>query len=110
MKNDFDKAIRDATQAIQLDTKSYDAYDTRAWARYGKGDVAKALEDCQQAVKLIGTNSDEAAWDQGLMNFINSSYAQAVDSWQKAIQYDPSAQRVLQPWINKARAKLETAK
>jgi len=78
--------------------------------RLGQGDAAKALADCQKAVELIGANTDDAAADQGLVAFINGSYESAVASWQKAIQHDPNVQRELQPWIEKAKAKLMPGK
>ena len=105
LKNDYDNAIRDATHAIQLGSKNRYAYGTRGWARYGKSDNAGALEDLKKAIELSGVNS----LDQGMIDFINSDYQKAVDSWQKAIQHDASLGRELQPWIEKAKGKLTSA-
>jgi tetratricopeptide (TPR) repeat protein len=110
LKNDFDPAISDATRAIQLDSKYGFSYGTRGWSRYGKGDLAGALEDCAKAVELEGVNSLDAAGDQGMIDFINNDYKRAVDSWQRAAQADASVQREIQPWIEKAKAKLSAAK
>ena len=110
MKRDFDSAISDATRAISLESKTGYFYGTRGWSRYGKGDVAGALEDCKKAVELEGVNSLDAAGDQEMIDFIKGDYKKAVESWQRAIQHDASVQRELQPWIEKAKAKQSTAK
>jgi tetratricopeptide (TPR) repeat protein len=110
LKRDFDSAISDATRAISLESKTGYFYGTRGWSRYGKGDVAGALEDCKKAVELESVNSLDAAGDQGMIYFMTGEYKKAVGSWQRAIQHDASAERELQPWIEKAKAKQDAAK
>lgn len=102
LKKDFDAAIKDATRAIQLNLNFGNAYGTRGWARFGKGDTKGALEDLKAAIVLCGANSVESTEDRGLIEFINGHYQDGINSWQKAIQLDPSSQRNLEPWIEKA--------
>lgn len=52
-------------------------------------------------------NSIEAAKSQGMINFIEGNYQKAVDSFEKAIQHDSSAQHLLQPWIEKAKSEVK---
>jgi Flp pilus assembly protein TadD len=110
VKNNFDSAISDETRAIQLNSKDANAYSTRGWAFYQKGNVAGALEDCKKAVGLEGVNSLDAAADQGMIDFMNGDYENAVAAWEKTIQHDASVKPLLQPWIEKAKAKQSAAK
>ena len=105
-KNDFDAAIADAVEAIRLNPTNGYAYGTRGWARFGKGDTSGAVEDCRKAIELYGTNSVAIAYDQGMLDFINGDFQKAVTSWEKVIQSDVTLKRELQPWIEKAKAKL----
>ena len=102
LTGDYDGAITDATQAIQLNPKFKDSYGTRGWARYRKGDPAGAVEDCKKAIELSKPDSVEANEDQGLLDFINGSYVNAVANWKKVVQKDIQTKRHLQSWIEKA--------
>jgi hypothetical protein len=73
----------------------------------GKGDDAGAIMDCKQAVELNGTNVFFVAYDQGLIDFINGDYKGAIVFWQKVIEHDSTLKLELQPWIEKAQAKLQ---
>jgi uncharacterized HAD superfamily protein len=50
------------------------------------------------------------AYDEGLIDFINGDYEKAAASWEKVVQYDVTLKHELQPWIEKAKAKLQTGK
>jgi tetratricopeptide (TPR) repeat protein len=102
LKNDFDAAIKDATRAIQLNLNFGNAYGTRGWARFGKGDTKGALDDLKAAIALCGESSLEGIEDNGLIEFMNGHYQNALGYWQKAVQREPSMQRDLQPWMEKA--------
>ena len=105
-KKDYDGAVADATQAISLDSKHPSGYGTRAWARYSKGDIAGAAEDCKKAVELFKADSALGAYNQGLLDFINADYEKAIASWESSIRQDATWKPELQPWIEKAKAKL----
>jgi tetratricopeptide (TPR) repeat protein len=47
-----DRAIADATTAIQLNPSRAAAYNARAWAYHGKGEDAEGLPDAEKAVQL----------------------------------------------------------
>ena len=83
------KPLEDVNQAILLNPRSANAYDTRGWTKYAKGDKDGALADCSRAVQLdpqsaVGYNS------QGLLHYIVGEYHDAVLSWNKAIEMSPS--------------------
>jgi hypothetical protein len=68
------------------------------------------MEDCKKAVVFLGTNSFAVAYDEGLIDFINGDYEKATASWEKVVQHDVTLKRELQPWIEKAKAKLQNNK
>jgi tetratricopeptide (TPR) repeat protein len=51
-KADFDKAIADFTQAIQLDPKNALAYYHRGWAHHDKRDYDRAIADYTEAIRI----------------------------------------------------------
>jgi tetratricopeptide (TPR) repeat protein len=102
LKNDLDSAITDTTRAIQLDLNFGYAYGTRGWARQAKGDINGARDDLKTAIALCGESSVEGIEDHGLIEFLNGNNQDAINSWQNTIQKDPTTQKTLQPWIDKA--------
>ena len=98
----MDSAINDTSRAIQLDLNFGYAYGTRGWARQAKGDINGALDDLKTAIALCGESSVEGIEDHGLIEFLNGNNQNAINSWQNAIQKDPTTQKTLQPWIDKA--------
>jgi hypothetical protein len=42
-----------------------------------------------------------------MLEFIAGNYKNAIADWQNAIQQDPNDKPELQPWIEKAQAKLQ---
>jgi tetratricopeptide (TPR) repeat protein/membrane protease YdiL (CAAX protease family) len=107
LEGDFDSSITDATRSIQLDPNVGYAYGTRGWARYAQGDISGATEDCKKAIELFQQGSAPDFYDQGLLDFIAGNYEKAISVWQKAIQKDITLKSELQPWIEKAQAKLQ---
>jgi len=59
---------------------------------------------------LKGDGLATAAFDQGMVYFINGNYHKAVDSWQKSIHHDAAGQRDLEAWIEKAKAQQSSGK
>jgi hypothetical protein len=103
LRNDFDRATNDATHAIQLNSTNRSSFDTRAWARYGKGDFAGALEDGEKAVGLSMVGTWQAVETQGLVCFLNGDYHGAYIRWENTFQNDTSKSYLL-PMIEKAKA------
>lgn len=73
MKADYNKAIADYSEAIELETADYSedlgprnpgkslAYSNRGNAYLTKGEVAKAVSDCEKAISLDPSNSNAVA-------------------------------------------------
>ena len=51
-KKEYDRAIADFTEAIEIDPKHVSAYNDRGVAHASKGDYARAIADVTQAVEL----------------------------------------------------------
>jgi|GEM_PF-5149506 len=51
-KGDYDQAIADYTQAINLSPNYAMAYNNRGWAYYLKGDLDQAIKDTTKAIQL----------------------------------------------------------
>jgi lipopolysaccharide biosynthesis regulator YciM len=45
-----------------------------------------------------------------MLDFIAGNYNEAINDWNKIIQQDASIKSELQPWIDKAQAKLQEKK
>jgi Flp pilus assembly protein TadD len=56
-RSDYDRAIDDLNQAIQLDPKNATSYIARCAARIKKGEIDQALNDCNQAIQLDANNA-----------------------------------------------------
>ena len=88
-QGDFDRAIADYTQAIQLDLSNADAYFKRAWACGKRGDHDKAITDCTEAIRLDPHNAQAYCWrGAGLVD--KGRYDQAIADLTHAIRLDPS--------------------
>jgi tetratricopeptide (TPR) repeat protein len=64
-KKDYDRAIADYDQAIQLDPKDANAYVSRGLAYHGKKDYDRAIADYNQAIQLDPKDAD-AYFSRGL--------------------------------------------
>ncbi len=49
---DYDRAITDLSQAIELNPNLAEAYKNRSLAYYRKGDIARAITDMEAAAQL----------------------------------------------------------
>jgi lipoprotein NlpI len=87
-KGDYDRAIKDYDQAIQLDPKFAGAYSNRGSAYANKGDYDRAIKDYDQSIqldpKLAGAYSN-----RGNAYMRKGDYDRAVKDYDQAIQLDP---------------------
>jgi Flp pilus assembly protein TadD len=56
-KGDYDRAIGDLDQAIQLDPKNATSYAGRCAALINRGEADQALNDCNKAIQLDPKNA-----------------------------------------------------
>ena len=64
LRGDYDRAIRDTTQAITLRPDFAEAYDSRGFAYNGKGNHDQAIADYNQALTL-NPNLTETYYHRG---------------------------------------------
>jgi tetratricopeptide (TPR) repeat protein len=106
-KNNFDRAIDDATQAIEQGSAGPWVYLIRAWARFQKGDKAGALVDAQKASGINDPTPALTNAIQGFLAFLNGRYDSAIKRWEQASREDAAFEQDLRVWIQKAKANLD---
>ena len=85
LKGDPDRAIADFTEAIRLDPKSANTFNSRCWARAVAGrDLAQALADCNELLRL---SPDDARVlnSRGLVQFKLGAFDRAIADYSAAI-------------------------
>jgi len=82
---DYNKAIADCTQAIQLNQNYYDAYFMRALAYSGKGDYDSTIADYTQALRL-NPASNVVYWNRSIAYSNKGDYNNAIADATRAIQ------------------------
>ena len=88
MKDDNDRAIADATEAIRLDPENAGAYETRASAFWMKNDYDRAIADATEAIRL----DPKSAWAYRTRAHAYSGkndYDRAIADATEAIRLDP---------------------
>jgi tetratricopeptide (TPR) repeat protein len=87
-KGDYDRAIADIDQAIQLDPKCANAYSNRGNAYNGKGDYDRAIADYDQAIPL-DPKPAKLYGNRGYAYNRKGDYDRAIADLDQAIQLDP---------------------
>ena len=87
-KGDYDRAIADYNEAIQLDPKLAFAWNHRGNAYYVKGDYDRAIADYNEAIRVDPKRA--AAWsNRGNAYYVKGDYDRAIADYNEAIQLDP---------------------
>ena len=80
---DFEGAIEDYTQAIQINPNYTDVYYNRGNAHYELGDLESAIEDYTQAIK-INYNYADAYYNRANVRAELEDKQRAIEDFQKA--------------------------
>ena len=88
----IDDAIRDYDQAIAINPKDFNAFNSRGKAYVAKGDSNRAITDFTQAIQF-GPSYVEAYNNRGLSYEVLGRRAEAIADFRKAQSID-SADRV----------------
>lgn len=89
VRRDYDQAIADYTEALQLDSKLAVAYNGRGSAYYEKNDFDRAIADHTEAIRLDPKLAD-AYFHRGIAySYGKHDYDHALADYSKAIQLDP---------------------
>jgi tetratricopeptide (TPR) repeat protein len=87
-QGDYNDAIEDFNQAIQINPTSALAYNNRGLAYNDKGDHDRAIDDFSQAVKLNPIGS-LAYNNRGLVYKVKGDYDRAIEDFSQAIKLNP---------------------
>ncbi|HXW26809.1 MAG TPA: tetratricopeptide repeat protein, partial [Xanthobacteraceae bacterium] len=87
-KEDYDSAIADFNEAIELDPKYIDAYYERGYAYYAKGDYDRAVAEYTEAIRL-DPKFTNAYYERGYSYSAKGDYDSAVADHTEAIRLDP---------------------
>ncbi len=99
----YEDAIKDFTQAIELDTKFATAYSNRCLVQLQLGKYKKAAEDCTAALQL-NPNNPEAYLNRGLAYYRLGNYPAAISDYQAIIALDSNDFRA---YYNRGLARFE---
>jgi tetratricopeptide (TPR) repeat protein len=87
-ENDYDSAMEDCTQAIQLDPDNPEYYFARAYVHGRKNDFDSAIADCSQAIALK-PNMAGYYRERHFYYLKKGSLDSAIEDCTKAIALDP---------------------
>ena len=88
IKNDFDQAVAEYTEAIRLDPKYVNA-GSRGKAVSGKGDFDKAIADCSDTIQLDPNFGSPYGTRATPLVSGGREYDKAMADYNEAIRLDP---------------------
>jgi len=88
-KGDYDRAIQDLNEAIQLNPHAEIAYYGRGYAYKKKGNFDRAIQDFNEAIHL-NPNFERAYYDRGNAYIDKDESDRAIQDFNEAIQLNPN--------------------
>jgi tetratricopeptide (TPR) repeat protein len=88
-QGEYESAIADFTQAIQIDPNLAAAYNNRGNAYYNKKDYDRAIADYTQAIRL-DPNDPDRYYNRGNAYNKKGDYDRAIADYTQAIRLDPN--------------------
>lgn len=88
-KNEYDLAIADFNQAIQLDSTLVQAYNNRAVCLYNKGEFDSAKQDYEKALQMDSRHVN-SYYGLGNIYRVKGDYAKAIENYNEAVKIDPT--------------------
>jgi tetratricopeptide (TPR) repeat protein len=86
--SDYQGAVADYTQAIQLNPQDGLAFCCRGVAYYRLGDGYRAMSDYNQAIR-IDPNLSMAYYRRGFLHYVTKDYLSAIADYNKSIELQP---------------------
>ena len=87
--SDFDRAIANFNEAIQLDPENANAFGGRGLAYLGKGDLEQAIADFNRAIRFNPSNAS-AFNNRGVAYLRKRDYDLAIVDFSEAIRLNPN--------------------
>jgi tetratricopeptide (TPR) repeat protein len=88
-RGDYQGAIEDYNQVLQINPKDADTYHNRGIARSESGDHAGAIEDYDQALQINPQDAD-AYYNRGVAHYSLKDSQGAIEDWNQALRINPS--------------------
>src|ERR1700690_2170341 len=88
-RGEYDRAIQDFEQAIELNPKYALAFNNRCAAYHDKGEYDRAIQDCNQALKFNPKYAD-ALFNRGNTYQVKGQYDRAIQNYDQAIKLNPN--------------------
>jgi tetratricopeptide (TPR) repeat protein len=86
---EWDKAIREFSQAIELNPTNGLAFDYRGSIYFAKGDFDGAISDYNQAIRINPTD-DSATFDLASVYRAKGEFDKSISSWDKYMRLNPT--------------------
>ena len=88
---DYGKAIAEYNKAIEIDPKSAEAYNARAWAYFKSGQSAEGLPDAEKSLELRPDNPFFLNTRGQILEALGRR-EDAIADFQRALSKDPNIQ------------------
>jgi tetratricopeptide (TPR) repeat protein len=97
----YDKAIKDYTEAIRIDPENARAFNNRGNAWYAKKEYDKAMKDYDEAIRLDPTDAIPLRNRAAVWYFPKKDYDKAIKDYDEAISLDHRSARAFdrRAWI-----------
>ena len=101
-KGDFDRAIAEANQVIQLAPHNFRGYLVRGAAYIDKGEYDRAIADLTQVIHWEPTLDADIYNQRGYAYFMKKDYDSAIADFEACLRFNPNDLSAKQ-WIDAAR-------
>ncbi len=88
-RREWDKAIKEFSEAIDLNPTNGLAFDYRGCAYFMKGDFDRAISDCEQAIRINSTDVD-AAFNLASVYRAKGEFDKSIRSWDEYMRLNPT--------------------
>jgi tetratricopeptide (TPR) repeat protein len=89
-KRDYERAIQDYSQAIELDSRYSEAFDNRCWTQMVIGKLDDALKDCKESLRLR-PGSAPTLNSLGFVYLKQGKPDDAIATYNAALQINPKS-------------------
>jgi tetratricopeptide (TPR) repeat protein len=93
VQKNFQSALKDANQAIQLNSKYFFGFVARGAAHIGLNDYEGAQKDFDQAMRIAPKKDGSVYYWRGLLRLKQNQYQQSISDYEQAVQLTPTLKK-----------------